>query len=94
MGASEVGEDLGVHCVSLVVLVIPGARGVERWVGENVVDYLVAEMFEALPVFGEGEIFGEAGEGSRGFEDHEVVDVFVEFVQADLEPVKLAVDHD
>lgn len=94
LAAREVGEHLSVHCVALVELVVPGAGGVEWWVGQDVVDYLVAEGLEAWPVLGKSEVFGEAGEGCGGFEDHEVVNVFVEFVQADLEPVELCVDHD
>ena len=72
---------------------VPGAGRVDGWVFEDVVDSFVAESFEACPVLGKDEGFGEAGEGCCGFEDYEVVDVLVELVQSDLKPVEFCVDH-
>ena len=61
---------------------------------EDGVDDAVREGREAGGVRGEGEVFGDAGEGAVGLDDEELGGDVGELVEADLEEVELGGEED
>lgn len=91
--ALEKGDHLVEHGVALEIFVVPGYCGVE--IGfEHVVDDLRVEGGEAVPVLLQVQRLLEPGEGLGGLDDDEIVDLFAERIEADLEPVELIVDEE
>lgn len=63
-------------------------------VGQDVVDDLLVERREVVPVILEVERLVEACEGAWRFDDDKVVDLIAERVEANLEPVELVVHEE
>lgn len=93
--AGQLREDLVVAGVALQVFIVPGPLGAERLgKGQLVVDHLVVEALEAIPVVEHNERLVASLERPGRLDNDEVVDVLVHGLEPNLQPVQLRVDHD
>lgn len=72
---------------------VPGGCGIEVGV-KDMVDDLFVEGSEAVPVLFQVKGFVKAGEGPRCLDDDEVIDLLMQRVQSNFEPLQLVIYHE